>query len=48
MGDQYLSPLAGEYEPLLVAAGQIGLWLSVLLIASFYVRRAIGSQRRGG
>ncbi|MCB0112839.1 MAG: hypothetical protein KDD84_02060, partial [Caldilineaceae bacterium] len=52
MGDQYLSfplsavlvPFAGEYEPLLVAAGQIGLWLSVLLIASFYVRRFIGTK----
>ena len=52
MGDQYLSfplsavlvPFAGSYEPLLVAAGQIGLWLSALLIGSFYVRKWI-SQR---
>ncbi len=52
MGDQYLSfplsavlvPFAGTYEPLLVAAGQIGLWLSALLIGSFYVRKWI-SQR---
>jgi predicted ferric reductase len=52
MGDQYLSfplsavlvPFAGEYEPLLVAAGQIGLWLSLLLIVSFYVRRWIGAK----
>jgi len=52
MGDQYLSfplsavllPFAGTYEPLLVAAGQIGLWLSAMLILSFYVRKWI-SQR---
>lgn len=52
MGDQYLSfplaavlvPFAGSYEPLLVAAGQIGLWLSALLIGSFYVRRWIGQR----
>lgn len=50
MGDQYLSfplsavliPFAGAYAPLLVAAGQIGLWFSLLLIISFYVRRWIG------
>lgn len=52
MGDRYLSfplsavliPFAGEYAPLLVAAGQIGLWLSLLLIVSFYVRRWIGGK----
>ncbi|RME60063.1 MAG: hypothetical protein D6790_09905 [Caldilineae bacterium] len=52
MGDRYLSfplqavlvPFQSTYEPLLVAAGQIGLWLSVLLIASFYVRRFIGQK----
>lgn len=50
MGDQYLSfplsavlvPFAGDYEPVLVAAGQVGLWITVLLIASHYVRRWIG------
>ena len=52
MGDRYLSfplravlvPFAGEYEPLLVAAGQIGLWLSALLIVTFYVRKQIGQK----
>jgi predicted ferric reductase len=52
MGDHYLSfplaavlvPLAGTYEPLLVAFGQIALWLSLLLILSFYVRRQIGQK----
>ena len=52
MGDRYLSfplaavllPFAGEYEPLLVAAGQIALWLSALLIATFYVRQKIGQK----
>lgn len=50
MGDRYLAfplaavlvPFGSAYEPLLVAAGQIGLWLSALLIATFYVRRWIG------
>lgn len=53
MGDHYLSfpltavlvPFAGTYKPLMVAAGQIGLWLSVLLLASFYVRKRIGQKR---
>ncbi len=52
MGDQYLNfplaavlvPFAGDYAPLLVAAGQIGLWLSLLLILSVYVRRWIGTK----
>jgi predicted ferric reductase len=47
MGDRYLSfplaavlvPFAGTYKPALVAAGQIGLWLSLLLSLSFLVRR---------
>lgn len=53
MGDHYLSlpltallvPFASPYKPLLVAAGQIGLWLSLLLLASFYVRKRIGQKR---
>ena len=53
MGDHYLSfplsavlvPFASTYKPLLVAAGQIGLWLSVLVVASFYVRKQIGQKR---
>ena len=53
MGDSYLSfpltavlvPFASSYKPLLVAAGQIGLWLSLLLLVSFYVRKRIGQKR---
>lgn len=52
MGDQYVSfpllavvvPFAGSHEPLLVALGQIAIWLSVLLIASFHLRRQLGGQ----
>ncbi len=53
MGDQYLSfpltavlvPFAGTYKPALVAAGQIGLWLALLLVVSFYVRKRMGQKR---
>ncbi|MEQ1756733.1 MAG: hypothetical protein ABL986_00310 [Vicinamibacterales bacterium] len=52
MGDRFVSfsflaivvPFAGSYEPLLVACGQIAIWLSVLLIASFHLRRHLGGQ----
>lgn len=52
MGDRYIRfplravvvPFAASYEPRLVACGQIALWLSVLLIASFHVRRRIGGR----
>jgi hypothetical protein len=52
MGDRYLSfplravvlPFASRHEPLLVASGQIAIWLSVLLIVSFHVRRHIGGR----
>lgn len=52
MGDRYVSftlraiivPFGGSYEPLLVAMGQIALWLPLLLIASFHVRRHIGGR----
>ena len=52
MGDRYIRfplravvvPFAGSYEPLLVACGQIAIWLSVLLIASFHARRRIGGR----
>ena len=52
MGDRYIRfplravvvPFAASYEPLLVALGQIAMWLSVLLIASFHVRRRIGGR----
>ena len=50
MGDHYLSfplqavllPFAGDYKPALVAAGQLGLWLSVLLVGSLYLRKRMG------
>ena len=52
IGDRYVSfplgaivvPFAASYEPLLVACGQIALWLSVLLIGSFHMRRHIGGR----
>jgi hypothetical protein len=52
MGDRYVSfplravilPFGGRYEPLLVAFGQIAAWLTLLLIASFHVRRQIGGR----
>lgn len=52
MGDRYVSfplravilPFGGSYEPLLVALGQIAAWLSLLLIASFHIRRHIGGR----
>ena len=37
-------PFAASYEPLVVACGQVAIWLSVLLIASFHVRRRIGGR----
>ena len=53
MGDRYLSfplhavlvPFASQYEPLLVAAGQMGLWLSLTLSVSFLVRQKLGARR---
>ena len=52
MGDRYVSfplraivvPFASSYEPLLVACGQIALWLSMLLIGSFHLRRHLSGQ----
>lgn len=52
MGDHYLGfplravlvPFAGDYKPALVAAGQLALWLSLLLILSFYLRRRLGQK----
>lgn len=52
IGDRYVSfppsaivvPFAAGYEPLLVACGQIALWLLVLLIGSFHMRRHIGGR----
>ncbi len=52
MGDRYLSfplqavlvPFSGSYKPALVAAGQIGLWLNLLLSISFLLRRRLGQR----
>ena len=52
MGDRYVSfplravivPFAASYEPLMVACGQIAIWLSLMLIVSFQVRRHIGGR----
>lgn len=52
IGDRHVSfplgaivvPFAASDEPLLVACGQLALWLSVLLIGSFHVRRQIGGR----
>ena len=53
IGDRYtsfplaaiLAPFAGTYKPMLVALGQIALWLSLLLSLSFLVRRQMGQRR---
>lgn len=53
MGDTYLSfplqavlvPFASAYKPVLVAAGQIGLWLSVIVGLSYLIRRQLGQRR---
>lgn len=52
LGDRYvpfslagvLVPFAGSHEPWLVGLGQVALWLSLLLIISFHVRRYLGGQ----
>ncbi len=52
VGDHYLSiplgalltPFASAYEPLFVAAGQIALWLSLLLSLSYLVRHLTGNR----
>ena len=52
MGDRFIRfpleavvvPFAASYEPMLVACGQIAIWLSVLLVVSFHVRRWIGGR----
>jgi hypothetical protein len=53
LGDRYtsfplsaiLAPFAGTYKPMLVALGQIALWLSLFLSLSFLIRRRIGQRR---
>ncbi len=52
LGDQYIKfnlmhlliPFTAPYEPLAVGLGTIGLYLSVALPASFYVRKQIGQK----
>ena len=52
MGDRYLSfpltsvliPFAGAYKPTLIAAGQLALWLSLLVSLSFLVQKRIGRR----
>ena len=52
MGDRYLSfplsavlvPFASSYKTILVAAGQLGLWFSVAVGLTFYVRKQIGQR----
>ncbi|MGB4803226.1 MAG: hypothetical protein WBV59_11265 [Anaerolineae bacterium] len=53
MGDRYLSfplravlvPFAGTYEPALVAAGQLGFWLLLLLVLSSHARKQLGQAQ---
>lgn len=52
IGDRYVSfplrsvivPFAASDAPLMVACGQIAIWLSLMLIVSFQVRRHIGGR----
>jgi hypothetical protein len=52
IGDRYLSfplnavlvPFASVYKPTLVAAGQLALWLSLLVSLSFLVQKRIGRR----
>ena len=39
-----LIPLASPYEPLWVGAGQVSLYLSLVVTLSLYVRRQIGQR----
>jgi predicted ferric reductase len=41
---QILVPGAAPHAPLAVAAGQVALYLSLVVIASFYLRRRIGQR----
>lgn len=41
---QILLPFVGSYLPLWVGFGQVGLYLMILVTASFYVRRWIGAR----
>ncbi len=39
-----LVPFTGEYQPALVAAGQLGFWLSLALSISFLMRKRLGPK----
>jgi predicted ferric reductase len=41
---QVLVPFTGSYRPLGVALGQAGLYVTAVVIGSFYVRRRIGNR----
>lgn len=52
LGDSYIQfsladiflPFAGNYKPLLVGLGSVSLYLCFLIIASFYLKKAIGQK----
>ncbi len=44
LGGILLPFAAGDYRPLWVGLGQVGLWLAALLTGSFYVRKQIGQR----
>ena len=41
---EVLIPFAGPYRPIWVGLGQISLYLTLIVVASFYVRRRIGQR----
>ncbi len=42
--DQIAVPFAAPYRPLWVGAGQIALYLAVVVVATFYARRRLGQR----
>jgi methionine sulfoxide reductase heme-binding subunit len=42
---EVLIPFAGPYRPLWVGAGQLSLYLTIVVTGSFYVRKRIGQKR---
>jgi predicted ferric reductase len=43
--DELLIPFQGPYRPLWVGLGQLALYLTIVVVASFSVRRRIGQRR---
>lgn len=39
-----LVPFVGTHKPVLVALGQLGGWMALLIVVSFHARRRIGAQ----